>query len=405
MIFCTRKICPPVVIAWVTGALLFGCVRTHGEWTSRFLSLRDPIGPEEIYRLPEGEKISFVQLSEDLRAARVVFLGEVHDQLEHHLIQRSILQEMVNRGKAVAVGMEMFERSQQPVLDHWSQGLLTEDEFLKAVDWDKSWAMNYALYKPILDEARKHGLKVLGLNLPRDLIRKVAGNGIDGLTDEDKKDLPDMDLQDQEHRAYIGSIYREHQGGTAKGFERFYQAQCLWDEGMSETLSRFLRSPEGEGKTVVVLAGNGHVVFNFGMPKRFYRRTPLPFKTIVLKPWRKELDEDFTFSRPSRPMADFLWVTPPGPPEEKRPRLGVVLKEKDEAPGLRIDRVIAASPAEKAGLRPGDRLVAVDGIEIQEIKQIHDALSRKGWGKDVVLILLRNGDRKEITVTLSPPDE
>jgi S1-C subfamily serine protease len=34
------------------------------------------------------------------------------------------------------------------------------------------------------------------------------------------------------------------------------------------------------------------------------------------------------------------------------------------------------------------------------VTEIHDALSLKGWGKDVTLTIVRQGEKKEITVTL-----
>jgi uncharacterized iron-regulated protein len=150
--------------------------------------------------------------------------------------------------------MEMFERSQQPTLDRWSQGLLTEEEFLKEVDWDTTWGMDYELYKGILDAAKTHHLKVLCLNAPRDLVKKVAGNGMQGLSPEDRKMLPEMDLTNRQHRAYIATIYKSHEKGSAKDFENFYEAQCLWDEGMAESLSEFLKSSQAQGKTVFVFA-------------------------------------------------------------------------------------------------------------------------------------------------------
>jgi uncharacterized iron-regulated protein len=65
---------------------------------------------------------------------------------------------------------------------------------------------------------------------------------------------------------------------------------------MAETLSEFLKSSDGEGKTVLVFAGSGHVVFGFGIPKRLYRRTSIPYQIIVLKVWKEKIDEDFTFT-------------------------------------------------------------------------------------------------------------
>jgi uncharacterized iron-regulated protein len=387
-----------------TWALLSGCLRRGPlpTWASTILALTLPVGPDEIYTIPEGEKISFDQLIEGFDSSRVVFVGEAHDQIEHHHIESRIIHGLLAEGKDLVVGMEMFSRSQQPVLDRWSQGGLTEREFRKETNWDTTWGIDYQLYKGILDEAKAHHLKVLALNVEREWVSKVAQNGIQGLSLEDRNNLPEMDLTDKDHRAYIRRIYNSHRGGLSKDFEHFYESQSLWDEGMAETLSEFLKSPESQNKTIVVIAGNGHVVFDFGIPKRFYRRTPFPFKTLVMKEWTKDPDMDLVSSPTSAPLADFLWITRSNPPEQKRPRIGVVLKEKEDSQGLRIERVVPGSPAEKAGLLPGDTLIAVEGKEISEVTEIHDAFSRKGWGKDVSLTIMRQGGKKEVTVTLPP---
>ncbi len=371
-------------------------------WALRIATMKGTIGPEEILRLPGGDPISFAQLLDDLKTRSVIFVGEIHDQIEHHQIQLKILKSLIQSGSNAVVAMEMFERSMQPTLDRWSQGLLTEEQFLKETRWETSWGTDYNLYKGILEEIRDRHLKVLGLNIERDLVRKVAQNGIEGLSPEDKKGLPEMDLTDQSHRAYIASVYKSHEGGSAKDFQNFYQAQCLWDEAMAETLSEFLKSSEGEGRTVLVFAGNGHVVFDFGIPKRFYRRTSIPYKTVVLKAWKEKVDEELTFAETSSPLANFLWITKPTPSEKKRPRMGIILKEREDPRGIWIERVIPESPAEKAGLLPGDQFIAIEGKEIAKVKDIHDALSGKGWGKEIRVVVIREGIRKEITVALPP---
>lgn len=389
------------------GVLFPGCVGKAPlpSWVSKINVIKAPVGPEEIFRLPEGDLIAYAQLLNDLHATRVIFMGESHDQIEHHQIQVRIIQDLVAKGKDVVIGMEMFARSQQASLDRWSQGLLTEEEFLKEVHWDTTWGVDYELYKNILDAAKKHHLKVLGLNVPRNLVRKVAENGIGKLPREDRKMLPEMDLTNQQHRSYIKSIYKDHKEGSAEGFEKFYQAQCLWDEGMAESLSEFLKSSQAEGKTLLVFAGSGHIVFDFGIPKRFHRRAPTPYQTIILKAWREKMDGDFAFTEASSPLANFLWITKPNPPEKKRPRIGVILKTKEDLKGLGIEQVLPGSPAEKAGLLPGDQLIAVEGIEIREVKEIHHALSEKGWGKDITLTIHREGKKKEITVELPPLED
>ena len=147
--------------------------------------------------------------------------------------------------------------------------------------------MDYTLYKEILDEAKARRLKVLGLNIERELVRRVAQQGISELSPEDLAKLSEMDLSDRAHRHYPASVYKNHQAGSAKDFENFYQAQCLWDEAMAETLFQFFQSGEGRTKTVLVIVGSGHVAFDFGIPKRLYRRIPLLYKTIVFKERKK----------------------------------------------------------------------------------------------------------------------
>ena len=400
-----KKFFPWILLIFVFGVFFSGCVKKTllPPWVSKIPVTKTSVGPEEIFRLPDGNPIPFIHLLEDINKTRVIFVGESHDQIAHHQIQVKLIQDLVKKGKDVVVAMEMFESSQQPILDRWSQGLLTEEEFLKEIQWDTTWGMDYELYKGILDEAKGHRLKVIALNVQRDLVRKVALSGIEGLSPEDKKKLPKMDLTDQSHRAYIKSIYKGHQGGSAKGFKKFYEAQSLWDEGMAETLSEFLRSPEGEQKTILVFVGSGHLIYGFGIPKRFYRRTSIPYQTIILKAWKEKIDEDFTFTEATSPLANFLWITQPNPPEKKQPRIGVILKQQKEGQkGLWIEKVIPDSPAEKAGLLPGDQFFSVEGKAITQVKDIHHALAEKGWGNDITFTILREGLKKEITVTLPP---
>ena len=64
--------------------------------------------------------------------------------------------------------------------------------------------------------------------------------------------------------------------------------------------------------------------------------------------------------------------------------------------------MIPDSPAEKAGLLLGNQLMAVEGKEIVKVKDIHNALEQKGWGNDIKFTIIREGLKKEITVTFPP---
>jgi C-terminal processing protease CtpA/Prc len=81
--------------------------------------------------------------------------------------------------------------------------------------------------------------------------------------------------------------------------------------------------------------------------------------------------------------------------------IGVEL-DQDEATGtLTVSKVIADSPAEKAGIQPGDVLYAINGLRFRE--ENHDAISQvKLPGKEVTCTIKRNGRDKKFKLTLVP---
>ena len=86
--------------------------------------------------------------------------------------------------------MEMFQRPFQQVLDNYVGGKISERTFLKRSEYFKQWGFDYNLYKPILDFARAERIPVIALNQRREIVDKVAKNGLDSLSEEEKKDIP-----------------------------------------------------------------------------------------------------------------------------------------------------------------------------------------------------------------------
>jgi len=76
-------------------------------------------GKGRIIDLEEGKSISFEQLIDQLQSKELIFVGEVHDNPEHHLIQVQILQALMARHGPLTVAMEFFDESRQPVLDRY----------------------------------------------------------------------------------------------------------------------------------------------------------------------------------------------------------------------------------------------------------------------------------------------
>ncbi|HUQ72243.1 MAG TPA: PDZ domain-containing protein, partial [Planctomycetaceae bacterium] len=72
--------------------------------------------------------------------------------------------------------------------------------------------------------------------------------------------------------------------------------------------------------------------------------------------------------------------------------LGITFKGKDlNAPDVLIERVRFDSPAEKAGLKAGDRITSVDGRPVTRMAQLRQVLGRK-YADDVVRLEVRRDD-------------
>jgi uncharacterized iron-regulated protein len=250
--------------------------------------------------------MGFDRLVDDLRQVQVVYVGERHVDPAHHQIQLKIIQALAEMPEPLAIGMEMFDQTYQSVLDRWSAGDLDQDLFLKQVHWYANWRYDFSLYQPILDYVREHRLQLIGLNIPFHIPPKISIGGLDSLSSEDKGHLPQsIDTSDPAHRSYVEAIFRQHHHIKGRqDFEYFYAAQCVWEDAMAEAIERHLNQGQ-----MVVLAGNGHIIHKFGIPKRAFARNRKAFRTVYLADAGSQVELSF---------ADYIWVTPAWPASSGR---------------------------------------------------------------------------------------
>ncbi len=72
------------------------------------------------------------------------------------------------------------------------------------------------------------------------------------------------------------------------------------------------------------------------------------------------------------------------------------MEEKSLQNGVLVISVVNGSPADKAGLKPGDVILSCDGIRITEKNQLSDYVNSKPVGTQIQLVILRDG--KELTL-------
>lgn len=361
--------------------LLFGCAAAAG--------LEKPEAPAtrvvDLRNLPDLKTIL-----PKLADKRVVFVGETHDRYSHHLNQLAVIRELYQRHPGLVIGLELFQQGSQQHLDDYVAGGISEEEMLRNTEYFSRWKFDYRLYRPVLQYAREKGLKLLALNVPAELTRKVARKGFEGLDPGERAELPEIDDAGEAYRDRLRSIHEQHPQGDDQAFEHFVQAQLLWDESMAERAAAFLhRHPD---RHMVLLAGSGHLAYGTGIPSRLMRRIDVA-TALVLNDPQEELTPD---------IADFVLLTKSTPLPPKG-RLGILMADSEQ--GVAVRDVGDESAAEEAGLQKADQIVQLDGREIRNTADVRLALLDSDAGDTVEITVYRGEglagtERIEYTITL-----
>ena len=258
---------------------------------------KEPAGP--LYKVSDKSYKSINDAVFETITSQVFLIGEHHDNPHHHFNQLEIIREIHEKAeKPLAIGLEMFETGYQEELDEWVAGNLTMDDFLKI--YHKNWDQPWVLYHDIFLYAKEHQVPLIGLNIPRHIIRKVAQKGFASLTTEDLSLLPQGVTCDvtAEYKDFIQRVFGWH-GKKNDLFNNFCEAQVLWDTIMAVNLLKF--NEQNPDTKLVVLAGDGHS-WKPGIPRQISSRKQLPMTVFLpetTKLHRRNVSPNDT---------DYLWL-------------------------------------------------------------------------------------------------
>ncbi len=330
---------------------------------------------EPVHGVNPRRAIKLTDIINDVIDKPIIYIGERHTNYEDHRVQLELIMELSKRGRKFAIGMEMFQRPFQKAIDDYLSGVISEREFLKASEYFKRWKYDYNLYREIIEFAKAKKIPVVALNLREEIVKKVAAGGLDALTPLEKKEIPqDMDMSDEDYRERLMGAFRLHERTSIKNFDNFYQAQILWDETMAHSIAEFML--DKPGYQMVVLAGEQHIMFSSGIPKRTYRLNRKDYTTLI-----NGVADDFNME-----IGDFV-LFPDFIALPASPKLGILLKKEEGR--LKIEDFQPGSSALKAGLKKGDVLISVDDWKVESIEDVRIALFDKKQGDTVKVKVLR----------------
>lgn len=309
-----------------------------------------------------SQQLARTALVDQMADKRVLFIGEVHDSVEHHENQLRIIKSMYARYPDFAIGVEYFQQPFQPFLDDYVAGRIDEKEMLKKTEYYKRWKIDYRLLHPIFQFARENHITILALNVPEELHNKVFKGGMKALSPQELVQIPaDIKPANANYRQRLKSIFDSHP--PAASFDYFVDGVLLWDEGMADTAVHYLN--ERPQSRMVVLAGLVHILYGDGIPERVNRRLGANQSIVAVN------GDDFgQFAN----IADYALITELSKKSKEFPRagkLGITLV--DDITSTYISYFPPDSPARMAGLELGDRIISLDGervVNLAELKAV-----------------------------------
>ena len=254
-----------------------------------------------------GTFVSRTMLIDAVVAARFVLLGEKHDNEDHHVLQAALLEALIAHGRKPTVVMEMIDVDQNEALAvQRAKAPHDSDAIAKAVHWEERHWPDFAIYRPIVQEALDADLPLLGGNHPTKAIKGLFAPGV--ILDEDHVGPLPPPLPGELRAALEKELAGAHCGMLPTSM---IPAMVIAQRERDETMARVLaehEKPEG----AVLIAGDGHVRGDRGVPFALARRTKGSIVTVAMMEVVKGQDAPAAYgdATTGTPAFDYLWFTP-----------------------------------------------------------------------------------------------
>ena len=250
-----------------------------------------------------GDTLGFQDMIAALSTYDVVFVGEEHDSRQAHAAELSILQGLHSGDSTIVLGLEMFERDVQDVLDSYLEAVIAESSFLSR---SRPWPNYESDYKPLVEFAKVNKIPVVAANVPRRAASAVAKSGeiSPAVLGPDSVYMPKALYLDSQE--YCDRFAETMEGMPKSGpmadmmIDGLFKAQVLKDAAMAEALFPWLDL----GRKVVFFCGRFHSDYHLGIPYQLLKTHPdLKIAVVTLAP----VSEVMTAEERAQ-IADFIWL-------------------------------------------------------------------------------------------------
>ena len=226
--------------------------------------------------------------------ARVVYLGETHDNPVHHAHQARVLQALLRAGARPALAFEMLTQDQQPEVDGAMRGADGAAALDARLRWRERGWPDFAMYQPLFELALSDRLPVIAADLDPGTVRRIAKEGLGVLPEAELDRVVSRLRPDPEREARLEREIAEAHCGLLPAAAIPFMVQA-W-HARNVVMARHIGQALDEGRRVVVIVGRGHL-----------ERGGLPDQLHALRPGTRQLIVDFA----EAPLDES--APPPGP--------------------------------------------------------------------------------------------
>ncbi|MGE0142743.1 MAG: ChaN family lipoprotein [Planctomycetota bacterium] len=364
----------------------------------------------------QSAPLEYGEVVDDLAEYDVVFLGEKHDSAAGHAIQRRLLERLHAKRADIVLAMEMFERDVQSMLDDYLGGKIDETAFLAA---SRPWGDYSTDYRPMVEFAKQHGLRVIAANAPRSEARRVVGEGLARVVGSPHVAVEASAPKDRYYELFVAEM-GDHQGVSPEMMSRFYEAQCLKDDTMAESIVR--QFDAGARPLVVHVVGSFHVDGHLGTVARVRQRRPdLRLAVLTMREvgnvvakgadaWEvlvaKEPERSESVRVPAKPVGEKAAdnatgttatrtnTTEPAPQPSRprgRPALGFMPDYEAGVEGVLVSALREGGPAATAGIQERDVIVQIGPVPIADVAEYMEELGNLDVDSTVAVTVKRDG--------------
>ncbi len=245
--------------------------------------------------------------------AKLVLLGEKHDNADHHRLQAGILALTAAQDVRPAVIMEMINPTQLPALRGHRRRLINDVSGLRAIlDWDRTGWPKWQIYEPIFAAAVAGRLTIAAGNLTRDEIRKIGRDGYEAIRDEGVRRHLTANPPTPTARVAMRKLIMASHCGHAS--DAIVPGMIAIQRSRDATMAWALIVAARRHGRAVLIAGAGHTRSDRGVP-RFVRAMGAPDSMISIafmevRPGRNQAaDYAAVYGTTALPF-DFVWFTP-----------------------------------------------------------------------------------------------